>query len=156
MNKIIIIVSFLFFFNLQAQKSTIENINDATRNILDLFGKGKQIQSQSQGQGQTQTQTQTIIDNSTSKLATESTSSSSTLFCKELCINNYNKLNAKVELKDKKSLKTTTIAIMAKDKSCQFDLPQGIYSLYIYLSDKLMKTTDMKIDEETELIEIPE
>ncbi|MCU0350204.1 MAG: hypothetical protein MUF43_05150 [Flavobacterium sp.] len=139
---------YLFPINLYSQKSTIENINDATRNILDLFGRGKQ--SQSQGQ------TQTIIDNSTSKLATESTSSSSAMLCKELCINNYNKLNAKVELKDKKSLKTTTIAIMAKDKSCQFDLPQGIYSLYIYLSDKLMKTTDMKIDEETELIEIPE
>jgi hypothetical protein len=144
----IYIMLYLFPINLYSQKSTIENINDATRNILDLFGRGKQ--SQSQGQ------TQTIIDNSTSKLATESTSSSSAMLCKELCINNYNKLNAKVELKDKKSLKTTTIAIMAKDKSCQFDLPQGIYSLYIYLSDKLMKTTDMKIDEETELIEIPE
>jgi hypothetical protein len=149
--KIYIFILLLLYSNhFFSQKSTIENINDATRNILDLFGKGKQIQSQSQGQ------TQTIIDNSSSKLAAESTSSSSVLLCKELCINNYNKLNAKVELKDKKSLKTTTIAIMAKDKSCQFDLTQGIYSLYIYLSDKLMKTTDMKIDEETELIEIPE
>ncbi|MCU0327445.1 MAG: hypothetical protein MUE53_00480 [Chitinophagales bacterium] len=147
--KITILILGLVLTNITySQKSTIENINDATRNILDLFGKGKP--SQSQGQ------TQTIIDNRTSKLATESTSNSSVLICKELCINNYNKLNAKVELKDKKSLKTTTIAIMAKDKSCQFDLPQGIYSLYIYLSDKLMKTTDMKIDEETELIEIPE
>jgi hypothetical protein len=145
-----LIIYFFINFNSYSQKSTIENINDATRNILDLFGKGKQTQSQSQGQ------TQTIIDNSSAKLATESTSSSSAMLCKELCINNYNKLNAKVELKDKKSLKTTSIAIMAKDKSCQFDLPQGIYSLYIYLSDKLMKTTDMKIDEETELIEIPE
>ncbi|MCU0328307.1 MAG: hypothetical protein MUE53_04885 [Chitinophagales bacterium] len=61
------------FITSYSQKSTIENINDATRNILDLFGKGKQTQSQSQGQ------TQTIIDNSSAKLAIESTSSSSAM-----------------------------------------------------------------------------
>jgi len=45
---------------------------------------------------------------------------------------------------------------MSKDKSCQFDFQKGIYILYIYLNDKLVKSTDIKIDEEFKTIEIPE
>lgn len=129
-----------------SQKSTIENINETTRNIIDIFGKKKE---------KTEENSQTLIEKKTLKVASDNTTGVNAV-CKELCINNYNKSNAKVELKDKSSLKTTTVAVMGKDKSCQFDFPQGIYILYIFLNDKLVKTTDVKIEEDFKTIEIPE
>jgi len=146
MRLIIYIFLVLCFNKTYSQKSTIENINETTRNILDIFGKKKENKEEN---------SQTLIEKKTLKAASDNTTSLNAI-CKELCINNYNKNNAKVELKDKSSLKTTTVAVMAKDKSCQFDFPQGIYILYIFLNDKLVKTTDVKIEEDFKTIEIPE
>jgi hypothetical protein len=137
----------ILFFNtpfLYPQKSTIETINETMRNILDIFGKKKESVDNN------------IIDKKNN--ISENNNSSVTLnnVCKELCVHNFNKTNARVELKDKSNLKSTIFAVMSKDKSCQFDFQKGIYILYIYLNDKLVKSTDIKIDEEFKTIEIPE
>jgi len=129
------------------QKSTFENINDAASSLISIFSKKKNTSADS------------ITPNfqqggvMSKKL---SDAPSKTGLCRELCIRSYNKKNARVELKSKQTLETTVIAVMSKDKSCVFDFDIGIYILQIMIDDKLVKSSEVKILNELELIEIPD
>lgn len=142
-----ILFSIFYSINLSSQKSTLENINDAANNILSIFGKKKP------------TGTDTSANNfqqgsMVAKKLAETNSKAGV--CRELCIRSYNKKNARIELKSKQTLETTTIAVMSKDKSCVFDFDVGIYILQIIIDDRLVKSSEIKILNELELIEIPD
>lgn len=148
MNRIILILfCILYTINLSCQKSTFENINDAASSILGIFSKKKN------------TGVDTIANNfQQGGMVTKKLSESNPKvgLCRELCVRSYNKKNARIELKSKQTLETTTIAVMSKDKSCVFDFDVGIYILQIIIDDKLVKSSEIKIFNELELIEIPD
>ena len=148
MNRIIFILfCIIYTINLSCQKSTFENINDAASSILGIFSKKKNTAADSTGNNIQQGGMATKkLSETTPKVG----------ICRELCIRSYNKKNARIELKSKQTLETTTIAVMSKDKSCVFDFDVGIYILQIIIDDKLVKSSEIKIFNELELIEIPD
>ena len=77
--------------------------------------------------------------------------------CNEFCIINQNKIQCKVSVEYKLTEEKQQLLVMSKDKSCFFDIPFGLYTIRIYQEDKLVKKTDVKIeDEEQTMITIPE
>lgn len=144
---IIFIICCIFYVQLSCQKSTFENINDVATNILTIFGKKKDVKPDSS----------TITTGNKSIISKKlSSSQNAENICRELCIRSYNKRNARVELKNKMTLETTSIAVMSKDKSCIFDIHTGIYILQILIDDKLTKSSEIRIENELELLEIPD
>lgn len=139
------ITLFFFFFSVQlfGQKSTFENINDAASTLISIFGKKKDSNS--------------IVSNNDRVIQQKlSDDSKNIVVCKELCIRSYNKKNTRIELKNKKTLENIVIAVMSKDKSCIFDINTGIYVLQIFIDDKIVKSSEVRIINDIELIEIPD
>lgn len=148
MNRFLFVLFSTFYtLNLCGQKSTFENIHDAANSLISIFGKKKNIPADSITYD---FQQRAVMSKKLSDAP------SKTGLCRELCIRSYNKKNARVELKSKQTLETTVIAVMSKDKSCVFDFDIGIYILQIMIEDKLVKSSEVKILNELELIEIPD
>lgn len=153
MKPILIFIAMLIVHSVHAQKSTIENINDATRNVLDIFKKTSSTADK---------ETKENAPSGSFKLAasessTQQSRSKSGAVCKTFCVENNNKKAIKADLEYRDTKEKQNLLIMSKDKSCLFDIPLGIYIIRVYIDDKLVKKTDYKVvEEEQETLVIPE
>lgn len=133
-----------------AQKSTIENINDATRNVLDIFKKTPAADKE---------KSEDIPSGSFKRSALDSEKSLSRKgkTCKVFCVENSNKKAAKIDLEFRDTKEKQSLLVMSRDKSCLFDIPLGIYIVRVYMDDRLVKKTDYNVvEEDQETLAIPE
>lgn len=145
MRKLIIIV--ILFTNLTLSAQVLRDINETTRNVMDIFKSAKPKE--------------TNDNNSNAKTEQETSGSFSNpnkaKLCAELCIDNLSKFNSKVTLEYKLTEERQQLLIMKKDKSCIYDIPFGIYTIKIFQDDKLVKKSDYKVEDQDQLnIVIPD
>jgi hypothetical protein len=144
--KAIISFSLIFFF-LESQAQVLRDINETTRNVMDIFKSTKPKEKNE--------------NNSNAKAEQEASGSFSNpnkaRICAELCIDNLSKINSKVSLEYKLTEERQQLLIMKKDKSCIYDIPFGIYTIKIFQDDKLVKKSDYKVEDQDQInIVIPE
>jgi hypothetical protein len=156
MRKISFVLMLLAHLCLDAQTSTLDDINKTAENalkVLKLFKKDEPSTDESPPADHEFKSTKLMTEGSSKPKSKQKTQR----YCKEFCIENLHKKNSKIELFSKETEDKQTLQVMARDKSCVFDIPQGVYQLRVYQDDKLVKKTDYRIDDdEQETFTIPE
>lgn len=143
MKKILIFLMALAMHPANAQKSTLENLNDATRTVMGLL-QLKKANKEDDAQ-KTEAQSQTFSNPNRLKI------------CQEFCVENLHKKNAKISIEYRPTEERQQLIVMGKDRSCIFGIPFGIYTVRVYQDEKLIKKTEIKVeDTEQYLLTLPE
>lgn len=145
MKEICMSILILFIYSESyAQKSTLENINETTQNVIGLFKLKKTDESNEPKKN-------------SSLIGEGFANPRKANICSEFCVENQSKKNSKITIEFNETEEKNQIIVMGKDRSCLFGIPFGIYTVRIYQEDKLTKKTEIKIDDsELYLLIIPD
>jgi hypothetical protein len=133
--------------NLTLSAQVLRDINETTRNVMDIF-KGAKPKETSENNSNAKTE---------QEISGSFSNPNKAKICAELCIDNLSKFNSKVTLEYKLTEERQQLLIMKKDKSCIYDIPFGIYTIKIFQDDKLVKKSDYKVEDQDQIsIVIPE
>lgn len=142
-----IIFSCFLFLNIITYSQVLKDINETTRNVIDILKPNRSADIKT-------------LDNVSKKekeLSSAFSNPNQVKICSELCVENLSKINSKVTIEYKLTEERQQLLIMKKDKSCIYDIPFGIYTIKIYQDEKIIKKSDLRIDEQEQVnITIPE
>jgi hypothetical protein len=147
MKKKIIFSCFFLFLYAKIYSQVLKDINETTRNVIDIFKPNRS----------SDIKTLDPVSKKEKELSSTFSNPNQVKICSELCVENLSKVNSKVTIEYKLTEERQQLLIMKKDKSCIYDIPFGIYTIKIYQDDKIIKKSDLRIDEQEQVnISIPE
>jgi hypothetical protein len=151
--KIARTICFVLLLSLEySAQNTLSDINSTANNALKVIGLFSKAETKNEIQ-----ETESPSQLSNGKIAKKPRKMQNQQTCREFCVENLNKKNAKVEIEFQSTGERESLYVMSKDKSCLFDLPLGIYTIRVYQEDRLIKKTEYKIENsEQETIKLPE
>jgi hypothetical protein len=151
--KIACTICFVLMLSLDfSAQNTLSDINSTANNALKVIGLFSKNETKNESQ-----ESESLAKYASEKPSKKPRTARNQQICREFCVENMNKKNAKVEIEFQSTGERESLLVMSKDKSCVFDMPLGVYTIRVYQEDRLTKKTDFRIqDSEQETIKLPE